>query len=578
MAERIIVDPITRIEGHLRIEVTPENGFIKDAYSSTQMFRGLEIILQGRDPNDAWMFAQRTCGVCTTVHAIASVRSVENALKLEIPYNARMIRNIITAAHALHDHIVHFYHLSALDWVDAVSAVKADPVKTAKIAESLSDWKLNGSEIFKAVQDKLKKFVASGQLGILSSGYWGHPAMKLPPEVNLMAVTHYLQALDYQRKADSAIAILGGKNPHIQNLAVGGTSTAINPDNEATLNIERLQFIKQLLDEAREFVHKVYVPDAIAISAFYKDWLAYGKGVNNYLAVPELPQNTDADGAPFDAPGGTIINSDLSSVKEIKNFNDPYFINNVTECITHSWYDGDWTRHPWEEETVPKYTGFKPNGRVDERNKYSWTKAPRFKNGSDHIPMQVGPLAAILVGYALGDKRVRKYTDQALSKLSSLAGTKVDIHALESTPGRHLARAIRAQIMSDLAIKQWQQLVDNIVRGDYEIFNPPTYPTGEIRGCGFVEAPRGALSHWCVIDNGKITNYQQVVPSTWNSSPRDSKNQMGPYEASLIGNPIAEPTKPLEVLRTVHSFDPCIACAVHMIDPEGKELIKVKAV
>ncbi|WP_163327892.1 nickel-dependent hydrogenase large subunit [Desulfurobacterium thermolithotrophum] len=574
MAKRVVIDPVTRIEGHLRIEVVPENGYVKNAYSSAQMWRGLEIILQGRNPDDAWMFVQRICGVCTTVHAIASVRSVENALQLEIPYNAQMIRNLIIAAHALHDNIVHFYHLTALDWVDIVSALKADPQKAAKIAESYQDWKLNGASVFKAVQDKLKKFVESGQLGPFANGYWGHPAMKLPPEVNLIAVTHYLQALDYQRKATQAAAILGGKFPHIQNLAVGGVSTAINLDNEATLNMERLYYVKQLFEEVREFVHNCYLPDVIAISAFYKEWLNYGRGVDNYLAVPDLPQDTK--GEVFDLPGGTIIGGDLSTVKPIKSFNDPYFINNVAENITHSWYKGDWTRHPWEEDTIPEYTGM-PGGYVDGNGKYSWSKAPRFRHNGDYIPMQVGPLAQVLVGYAQGHKLTKKYVDQALSMLSSLAGTKVDINALQSTPGRNIARAIRAQMLSDLALKQWEQLVDNVGRGDYEIFNPPSYPAGEIKGCGFHEAPRGTLSHWCVIENGRIKNYQAVVPGTWNSGPRDSKGQLGPYEAALIGNPIAEPEKPLEVLRTVHSFDPCIACAVHMVDTEGKELVKVKA-
>ncbi len=580
MAKRVVVDPVTRIEGHLRIEVVSENGYIKDAYSSAQMWRGLEVILRGRSPEDAWMFIQRTCGVCTTVHAIASVRSVENALQLEIPYNAQMVRNIIIAAHALHDHIVHFYHLSALDWVDVVSALKADPYKATKIAESYQNWKLNGAAVFKAVQDKLKKFVESGQLGLFANGYWGHPAMKLPPEVNLIAVTHYLQALDYQRKADQAIAILGGKNPHIQNLAVGGVSTAINPDNEATLNMERLYYIKQLLEEVREFVHNCYLSDVIAVAAFYKEWLQYGRGVDNYLAVPDLPQDTK--GETFDLPGGTIVGGDLSTVKPIRSFNDKYFINNVAEDITHSWYDGSWIKHPWEEDTVPNYTDM-PGGYLDTNGKYSWAKAPRFRVNGDYIPMQVGPLAQVLVGYALGHEPTKKFVDFSLNTLKSVltslgeSADGVDVNAFQSTPGRHLARAIRAAVIADLAIKQWEQLVDNVGRGDLEIYNPPSYPQGEIRGCGFHEAPRGTLSHWCVIENSIIKNYQQVVPSTWNASPRDSKEQMGPYEASLVGNPIAEPEKPLEVLRTVHSFDPCIACAVHMIDPEGEEIVKVKA-
>jgi hydrogenase large subunit len=579
MGKRIVVDPITRIEGHLRIEVVAENGYVKDAYSSAQMWRGIEVILKGRSPNDAWFFTQRICGVCTTVHAIASVRAVENALKLEVPYNAQMIRNIIISAHALHDHIVHFYHLSALDWVDVVSALKADPVKTARIAQSISDWKLNGVPTFRSVQEKLKKFVNSGQLGPFANGYWGHPAMKLPPEVNLLAVAHYLQALDYQRKADMAIAILGGKNPHIQNLAVGGVATAINPDNQATLNMERLYYVKQLLEEVREFVHKVYVPDVIAIGAFYKEWFNYGRGVDNYLAVPDLPQDTK--GEKFDIPGGVLIGGRLSSFKPIKSFNDSFFIDNVAECIAHSWYKGEWLRHPWKEETVPEYTGM-PGGYIDGRGKYSWAKAPRFRTEKGYLPMQVGPLAQILTGYASGNRLVRKYVDSAISQLRSVLSTLgespegVGVDMLQSTPGRHLARALRAQVISDLALKQWQQLVDNIAKGDYEICNKATYPKGEIRGCGFHEAPRGTLSHWCVIENGRIKNYQCVVPSTWNSGPRDHSGQMGPYEASLVGNPVAQPERPLEVLRTIHSFDPCIACAVHMVEPHRGEVVRVK--
>jgi len=357
MAKRITVDPITRIEGHLRIDVEVEQGKIKNAWSSAQMWRGIEVILQGRDPRDAWVITQRVCGVCTTVHAICSVRAVENALGLEIPINAQYIRNIITAAHGNQDHIVHFYLLSALDWVDIVSATKADPKKTAELAQSLSDWPNNSVDRFKQVQDKIKSLIESGQLGPFANGYWGHPAMKLPPEVNLMAVSHYLESLDYQRKLDSAIAIVGGKNPHIQNLAVGGVTTAINPDSDSALNVERLYWMKQMLEEVQSFVHQVYLPDVIAICALYKDWLNYGAGVRNYLAVPDLP--LDRKGERFDIPGGTIFNGDLSTVREFKSFNDPYFRNNIAECITHSWYKGSWTKHPFNEETVPIIQDFK---------------------------------------------------------------------------------------------------------------------------------------------------------------------------------------------------------------------------
>ena len=564
MAQRITVDPITRIEGHLRIDAEVDNGFIKNAWSSGQMWRGIEVILQGRDPRDAWLFTQRICGVCTTVHALASVRTVENALGMEIPINAQYIRNLVMAIHALHDHIVHFYVLSALDWVDVVSALKADPAKAVQLAETLSNWPGNSLNRYKGVQAKVKALVDSGQLGPFANAYWGHSAMVLPPEANLMAVSHYLEALDYQRKADQALAIISGKNPHVQNLSVGGVTAAINPDNEATLNTERLYWVKQLVEEVRGFIQQVYLPDVIAIGALYKDWLQYGAGVTNYLAVPDMV--LDPKGESFDLPGGTIMDGKLESVREFKNFHDPYFRDNVSECIARSWYDGDWTKHPYEEETVPKYSDFDADGA------YSWLKAPRFQGK----PMQVGPLAQVLIGYGLGHELTKKYVDDALGRVSSLAGVQVGPAVLHSTPGRHLARAIRAAMLADLALKHWQLLVDNIATGDLEIFNKPTFPKGEQMGFGFHEAPRGALSHWIVIKDGKIKNYQCVVPSTWNAGPRDTKGQAGPYEASLVGNPMADAEKPLEVLRTIHSFDPCIACAVHMLQPDGQELVKVK--
>jgi hydrogenase large subunit len=564
MSTRITVDPVTRIEGHLRIDVEVDGGKVKKAWSSGQMWRGIEIILQGRDPRDAWLFTQRFCGVCTTVHAIASVRTVENALQLEIPLNAQYIRNLILAAHAMHDHIVHFYHLSALDWVDVVSALSADVAKTEQLAQSLSPWPRNNRLELQAVKDKLASFVDGGQLGIFANGYWGHPAMKLSPEVNLLAVSHYLQALEYQRKANEVVTILGSKTPNIQNLAVGGVANAINLDNQATLNMNTLYNIKSVLDEMTAFIQQVYLPDVCAIGAMYAPWLGYGAGVTNYLAVPDMP--LDGKGTVFDFPGGTIMNGDLSTVKEIKSFDDAYFRDNVSENIAHAWYDGDWTRHPYKEETVPKYTDFEDDG------KYSWIKAPRF----DGQPMQVGPLAQVLVGYALKHEPTVRWLTHAVETASSIAGTKLSPAVLHSTLGRHLCRAVRTAVICELAGKHWELLVQNIASGDTDIFNKPEFPKGEIQGFGFHEAPRGTLSHWVVIRDGKIANYQAVVPSTWNAGPRDSDGVPGPYEASLVGNPIADPERPLEVLRTIHSFDPCIACAVHTLDVDGKEIARVK--
>ncbi|MCP4901749.1 MAG: nickel-dependent hydrogenase large subunit [bacterium] len=564
MMARITIDPITRIEGHLRIDVEVDGGQVRDSWSSGQMFRGIETILQGRDPRDAWLFTQRICGVCTTVHAIASVRAVENALQLEIPLNAQLIRNILIAAHCLHDHIVHFYHLSALDWVDVVSATKGDPRSASRLAESLSPWPRNSVKELTAVKAKLIDFVGKGQLGIFTNGYWGHSAMKLPPDVNLLAVSHYLQALEVQKRANQVVAILGSKTPNIQNLAVGGVANAINLDNQATLNMAKLYQVKSLLEEVKTFVEQVYLPDVAAIGAMYADWLGYGAGVTNYLAVPDLPTNTA--GTEFDLPGGTIFNADLGDVKPIESFNDDYFRQNVTESIARSWYDGDWERHPYDEETVPAYSEFDPDG------KYSWVKAPRFQEQ----PMQVGPLAQVLVGYAQGHEPTTKWANAVLELAGSIAKTRLSPDVLHSTIGRHAARAIRCAIMGEMALKHWGMLVENIAGGDTDIFNAFEFPSGEQQGFGFHEAPRGVLSHWVVIENGKIKNYQCVVPSTWNAGPRDGKGQPGPYEASLVGNPVADPERPLEVLRTIHSFDPCLACAIHTLDPEGKELSKVQ--
>jgi hydrogenase large subunit len=565
MSERIVVDPITRIEGHLRIDVEVDGGMVRNSWSSGQMFRGIETILEGRDPRDAWLFTQRICGVCTTVHAITSVRTVENALGLEIPINAQYIRNLVLAAHALHDHIVHFYHLSALDWVDITSALGADPKKASDLAQTLSPWPGNSWRQLEAVKAKLQSVIDSGQLGIFANGYWGHPAMKLPPEVNLLAAAHYLQALEYQRKANQVVTILGSKTPNIQNLAVGGVANAINLDNQATLNMQKLYAIKDLLTEVETFVKQVYVPDVIAVASFYPEWLGYGKGVTNYLAVPDMP--LDGAGTEFDLPGGTIMGGDISTYKAITNFQEAYFQENVAECIAHSWYDGDWTKHPWDEETVPSYTEFQDSG------KYSWVKAPRF----DGKPMQVGPLAQVLMGYAAGHELCRKYVDYVLAEAGKLVGSKLGPGVLHSTLGRHAARAVRCAVIADLSLKHWDLLAKNIAGGDTDIYVEPVFPSGEQRGFGFHEAPRGTLSHWIVIRDGKIANYQAVVPSTWNAGPRDDKGQQGPYEASLMGNPVADAERPLEVVRTVHSFDPCLACAIHTLDPEGREVSKVRA-
>lgn len=565
---RITIDPITRIEGHLRIDCEVEDGKVTNAWASGQMWRGIELILQGRDPREAWLFTQRICGVCTTVHAIVSVRAVENALNMEVPLNAQYIRNLIMAAHGVHDHIVHFYHLAGLDWVDIVSALKADPAATAKLGQSLSNYTRNSVQEIKAMQDKLAAFVGTGQLGVFASGYWGHPAMTLPPEVNLLAAVHYLQALEYQRSANKIVSILGAKTPHIQNLAVGGVANPINPESQSTLTIERLYAVKAEIDKIGEFVNEVLTPDVGAIGALYADWTQYGKGITNYLSVPDMP--LDTKGTQFELPGGYIDNGDIAGFKPITDYQDEFFRDGVKEGVKHAWYEyegGDQARHPWDGQTNPKYTDFQDDG------KYSWVKSPTFYDKR----AQVGPLANIFAMYAAGHEPTKRHTDRLIAIASKVAGSQIPLDALHSTIGRTAARAVRAAVLYESLRNQWQLLMDNIAKGDFDTYNRPVFPKGEIRGFGFHEAPRGTLSHWTVIEDGKIKNYQAVVPTTWNAGPRDDNDQIGPYEASLLDNPVADPEAPLEVLRTVHSFDPCLACAIHMVDDKRRPIVRVKA-
>ncbi len=565
---RITIDPITRIEGHLRIDCEVDQGQVQKAWSSGTMWRGIELILKDRDPRDAWIYAQRICGVCTTVHAITSVRAVENALDLPVPLNAQYIRNLIVAAHGIHDHIVHFYHLTALDWVDIVSALSGDPKSTAALGAQLSDYKGNSEPAIREVRDRLAKFVDSGQLGVFASGYWGHPAMKLPPDVNLLAATHYLQALEVQRACNQIVTILGSKSPHIQNLAVGGVANPINPESQSTLTLERLYAIKALIDDVGDFVHNAMMTDTAAVGALYADWTQYGAGVTNYLSVPDLP--LDEKGEQFELPGGYIPEANLEAFQSITSYKDDYFRDGVKEAVKHSWYDysgGADALHPFDGETAPNYTDFEEDG------KYSWIKAPTFHDER----AQVGPLAHILAMYVAGHEPTRRHLTKLIEVASKVAGSDIPLAALHSTIGRIAARTVRCAVLHESLENQWQLLMQNIGKGDFATYNAPVFPKGEVRGFGYHEAPRGVLSHWTVIEDGKIKNYQAVVPSTWNAGPRDDKDRPGPYEASLLGNPVADPELPLEVLRTVHSFDPCIACAIHMADADRKPIVQVTA-
>jgi hydrogenase large subunit len=570
MAKRIVVDPITRIEGHLRIEADVQEGKIADAFSSGTMVRGIEIILRGRDAREAWALTERVYGVCTTVHALASVRCVEDALGISVPPNADLVRNLMFCSHYLQDHVVHFYILHALDWVDVVSALKADPAETSRIAQSISSWPKSSSHYFRDIQSKIKTLVDSGQLGIFANAYWGHPAYKLPPEVNLLGVAHYLETLEWQKEIVKVHAIFGGKNPHPHYL-VGGAPCAVDPENAMALNAERLAMVGKLFEDARRFVEQVYIPDLLAVASFYKDWASIGGGLRNYLAYGDLPTKGYDDPSSFLFPRGAILDRNMSEVLEIDG-TDP---EQIQENVAHSWYtykDGDEKfLHPWEGETELNYTGPPPPYQhLNVEEKYSWLKTPRWKGHA----MEVGPLARMLVGYAAGQEEIREVVDGALAKLG------VPVDALFSTLGRTAARGLETQLIAHWAKRFYDQLVENIKNGDTRMFNherwdPSTWPK-ETSGVGLTEAPRGALAHWVVIRDEKIANYQLVVPSTWNASPRDALKQRSAYEASLIGTPVADPEQPLEILRTIHSFDPCIACAVHIYDAKGKNITKIR--
>ncbi len=566
---RIVVDPVTRIEGHLRIEADVEGGAVTDAWSSGTMFRGIELIVRGRDPREAWIWTQRICGVCTTVHALTSVRAVENALGVEVPDNARIIRNIIGATQYVQDHVIHFYHLHALDWVDVTLALKADPAKTSQLAESISEWPKSSRVYFKAIQDRVKALVQSGQLSLFSSGYWGHPAYHLPPEANLLAVAHYIEALEFQREFIRIHAVLGGKNPHLQTYLVGGMATPVDPNEpHAAVNLERITFLSEIAKTAQTFVEQVYIPDVLAVAGFYRDWFGRGEGLGNFLSYGEFPMQGIHETANYFLPRGAILGRDLSKVHPV----DPA---KVTEYVTHSWYEyggGDTSgKHPYDGETNPKYTGPKPPyEHLDVSQKYSWLKAPRYMD----MPMEVGPLARMLVAYASGHADVKTLVNGVLAKLNAPAT------ALFSTLGRIAARAIETQLMARQVPKWVDELEKNMSRGELathngEKWDPATWPNSA-RGWGFHEAPRGSLGHWVQIEDRAIKNYQCVVPTTWNAGPRDAKGQRGAYEAALLKTPVADPERPVEILRTVHSFDPCLACSVHVTDARGRRLQPVQ--
>ncbi len=579
--KHIIVDPITRIEGHLRVEaIIDENNTIVDAYTSSTMFRGIETILQGRDPRDAGLLAMRICGVCTGTHYQRSIEAVEDAFSITIPKNARIVRNLIQGALYIHDHLVHFYHLHALDFVDIVSALSADPEKTSKEAVKWAKVAgtipyTDGATKYKEIQDRVAKFVKQGRLGIFGNGYWGNKHYKLTPEQNLIGVAHYLQALDIQREMAKMQAILGGKNPHPQSIVVGGVTCVQDIQNPA-----RLALFKDLLKLSNNFIKKAYLPDIYMAGTMYADEatdssatfteLMKGKGVGGtgggiltYMSYGDFRlDDTGFYNSSLLFPSGIIYNGDIANVEEVS-------ADKITEDVTHSWYKGTGSpEHPYEGTTIPQYTGFdkREDGMayLKTEGKYSWIKSPRY----DGKAVEVGPLARMIIGYAKGDERITKYVTNFLTRAN------LPVAVLFSTIGRTAARAIETELMGDVMVEWIDELLANTTAGDLSTWTEFDFDKVSVKtkGMGLAEAPRGSLGHWVKIENGRIANYQAVVPSTWNAGPRDASGNMGAYEASLIGIKVADPEQPLEIIRTIHSFDPCIACAVHVVDTKGKEL------
>lgn len=563
--KHLVVDPITRIEGHLRIEaIIDENNVITDAYSSSTMFRGIEEILKGRDPRDCGLLAMRICGVCTGTHYQRSIEAVEHAFNITIPKNARLVRNLIQGALYLHDHVVHFYHLHALDWVDITKALEADPKATVAEAQKWAglsgqrDW--NASEdVYIQVKQRVAKYVKQGRLGIFGNAYWGSDGFKLTPEQNLIGLSHYLDALELQRELAKMMAIFGGKNPHPQSFVVGGVTCVQDIKNPA-----RIAEFKQLLKKGRKFIKEAYLPDVYMAGTMYGEEAlnGIGGGLGNYMSYGGF----NLDNLPFYKskklfPSGIVKNKDLSKVYEIDQ-------EKITEDVTHSWYEGNTNLHPFDGVTKPHYTGFGKKEEniayLDTNNKYSWIKSPLYNDER----MEVGPLARMIVGYASNNELIKKYVTNFLTN-ANLPAT-----VLFSTVGRTAARAIESELMADIMMDWVDELASNVANGDLSTWTEFDFNkvAKETKGFGLEEAPRGALGHWVKIKDGKVANYQTVVPSTWNAAPRDYKGRLGAYESSLIGTRVANVEQPLEILRTIHSFDPCIACAVHLIDTKGKEL------
>ncbi len=514
----IIIDPVSRIEGHLKLEAVVDGGKVKEAKSSGTLFRGLELIMRGRDPRDAQRITQRICGVCPTSHSTAAALNLDSAFGIadKIPDNGRIIRNLILGAAHIADHILHFYHLVALDYVDVAKLAKYDG----------NDPALNS----------IKGFIARGELGPFVPRYEGD--YRLTDTANEQAIAHYVLAFDMRRKSQEMLALFGGKMPHNMGIIPGGVASVPTVDSMTS-------FLWKL-KELQGFIDNVYLPDVLAVARVYSDYFEIGQGCRNLLAYGSYElDGMEADLTKrnrFFKPGTTSINLKFGEFNPFK----------ITEEVKHSWYaDSISGRHPSQGDVV-----------ADEEKKgaYSWLKSPRYSG----MVFEVGPLARIMVNYVGGNPGFKSLVDSVLSQ------TKLSADKMFSVMGRNLARALETKLIAD-AMAEW---ILELRLGE------PAYISYEIpqesTGIGLVGAARGALGHWIKIKEGKIANYQVITPSTWNISPRDDKDQPGPLEQSIIETKIKDEANPFEIVRIVRSFDPCLACSVHLLSPQGHDLGKFR--
>lgn len=564
MSKRVVIDPITRIEGHLRVEIkVNDKNVVEDAFVSGTFFKGIELILKGRAPADAPLIAQRICGVCTNAHYRGSIESIENAYKAKLPRNAKLVRDLVSLALTLQDHIIHFYHLHSLDYIDVPKTLEADCVEANKVANKYSKnpYNISVGHLLE-IKDKIEKFASSGKLGFLSNAAWGHSKYKLSSEQELIMMSHYFDALSVQRELSKAIATFSSKTPHAQNLVVGGVTNMVELVNPARIN-EYMHIMKETVT----FINDAYMPDIDMFTEVYKDDAkkGEGRGYGNFIAVDSyslggayVPEGYVPADDKFLFEGGVVYDHDFSKVAK-------FDASLITEENSYSWFEGSGAVDPSLGNSNPKYTGLNSDNTINENDKYSWLKSPRY----DKRPVETGPLARMIVGYIKGAKTIKPFIDDFLNKHN------LELMDLSSTVGRVVTRAIESKIVGAYVLEFVSTLVENLKYGDTKIYCKPT-ENKDCKGYSIREVPRGILLHYINVKDGKIENYQVIAPSTWNAGPMDGEKNKGVYEKSLIGTELADINNPIEIYRTIRSYDPCIACAIHIVDAKGRELSEFK--